>query len=52
MVETFRRKMEHERSIGDLPGIMLFKGVKSIDHSQFMDDTIFLRGASTIMENK
>jgi hypothetical protein len=52
MVESFNRKMEHECNIGNLPSIKVVRGVKRINHSQFVDDTILLGGASTIMENK
>lgn len=30
-------------------GINLVEGVKEINHAQFLDDTIFIGGASTIM---
>jgi hypothetical protein len=43
------RKLEVERRIGNLLGIKLVRGVKSMIHSQFAEDRILLGGTSTIM---
>jgi hypothetical protein len=43
------RKLEVERQVGNLLGIKLVRGVKSMIHSQFAEDRILLGGTSTIM---
>jgi hypothetical protein len=52
MVEAFRRKLEHERSVGNLPGLQIACGVKNLNHSQFADDTLFMGGASMTIASK
>jgi len=52
MVEAFRRKLEHERSIGNLPGLQIARGVKNLNHSQFAYDTLFMGGASMTIASK
>jgi hypothetical protein len=42
VAETLSRKLEYERAIGNLPGIQIARGVKNINHSQFVDDTYCL----------
>lgn len=41
--------LEHKRRSENLPEIRFSKGIKSINHFQFADDTLMLGGASTIM---
>lgn len=50
MVESFSRIFEHEISLNSLPGIMFSKGIKSINHAQFVDGTILLGEASCFIE--
>jgi hypothetical protein len=52
MENTLRIKMENERTIGNILGLGIDEGAKSINHSQFVDDTILLGGAYTIMASK
>jgi hypothetical protein len=40
------RKLEHERLVGNLPGLQIARGVKNLNHSQFADDTLLMGGAS------
>jgi hypothetical protein len=49
MEESLSRLLESERNIGNLLGIQIVRGVKSINHSQFVDDTLLLGGDSTII---
>jgi hypothetical protein len=52
MVEAFRKKLEFERSSSQVHGISFMRGVKGINHSQFVDDTLFLGGASIIITKR
>jgi len=52
VVESLSRKLEHEREIGNLPGLQISRGVNNLNHSQFVDDTLLLGGASTIIASK
>lgn len=49
MEDSLGRKLEHEREMGNLPGLQMVCGVKSLNHSQFADNTLFLGGASQII---
>jgi hypothetical protein len=44
MAESLNKKLELERLIHNLLGITVVRGVKSINHSQFVDDTLILGG--------
>lgn len=52
MAESLSRKLEVERIVGNLPGIKIVQGVKSLNHSQFADDTFLLGGASYIIDSR
>jgi hypothetical protein len=52
MAETLNRTLEWESNNGTIPGIKIAQGVKRINHSQFVDDTILLSGASKIMARR
>ena len=45
-------QLENARQEQDLPGIRMARGVKDINHAQFADDTILLRGASPIIARR
>jgi hypothetical protein len=45
-------QLEHYRSQQELTGIKIARGVKDINHAQFVDDTLLLGGASTIIARK
>jgi hypothetical protein len=49
MVEALNKELEHERVSGKLQGISFARGVKGINHSQFVDETLLLGGASSII---
>jgi hypothetical protein len=49
MAEHLSRRLEHERKIGNIPGLIIVRGVKKINHSQFVDDTLLLGGASIVI---
>jgi hypothetical protein len=49
MAESFIRKLEYERIMGCLPGIHFARGIKEINHSQFIDDTPLLVATSSII---
>jgi hypothetical protein len=46
------RRLEWECTNGTIPGLKIAQGVKRINHSQFVDDTILLSGASKVMERR
>jgi hypothetical protein len=44
--------LEEERIVGHLPGIQIAPGVKAINHSQFVDKTLFLGAVSPIITKR
>jgi hypothetical protein len=52
MVESLNTTLEWECTNGSIPGICIARGVKRINHSQFMDDTMLPSGASKVMEQR
>jgi hypothetical protein len=52
MAKSLSRKLEAERRSGNLLRIKVAKGVRSINHSWFVGDTLLLEGASTIMATR
>jgi hypothetical protein len=52
MAETLSRQLEKERIGKVIPGIKIARGVKRINHSQFVDDTLLLGGASIVMAKR
>jgi len=46
MVESFSSALDHKRRVGLITGIKYENGVKNIIHSQFVDDTLLIGGAS------
>ena len=49
MVESLSECLEQVRITSQLLGIKYMEGIISINHSQFVDDTILLGGASSTM---
>jgi hypothetical protein len=49
MVESLSRRLDKERRKKTIPGIKIVQGVKRINNSQFVDDTILLGGTSSII---
>jgi hypothetical protein len=49
MAYSLSRKLENERTTRNILVLRIVRVVKSINHLQFMNDTILLGGASTIM---
>jgi hypothetical protein len=49
MVESLNRTLEWERISGEIPGLFIARGVKRINHSQFVDDALLVGGASRII---
>eukprot|EP00253_Pinus_taeda_P027333 PITA_27333 len=47
MAESFSRVLDHNQRLGLITGIKFGNGAKSINHSQFADDTLLIGGAST-----
>ena len=45
-------QMEQARLEQELPGITLARGVRDINHSQFVDDTILMGGANQIIARR
>jgi hypothetical protein len=52
MENSLSKKGENERTKGNIAGLGIVRGVKSINHSQFVNDTILLGGVSTIMVSR
>jgi hypothetical protein len=52
MVETLGRQLEKDRTSKAIPGIKITRGTKRINHSQFVDDTLLIGGASIIMAKR
>jgi len=44
MAKALKRRLESDRMEGSLPGLQIARGVKQINHSQFVDDTLLLGG--------
>jgi hypothetical protein len=52
MAETMGRQLEKDRTSKVIPGIKIARGVKRINHSQFVDDTLLIGGASIVMAKR
>lgn len=44
--------LELERTVGNLEGILIVRGVKYINHKQFVDDTRLIGGTSTVITDR
>lgn len=49
VADSLGRRLEFERSSSHLLGIKFSTGTRSINHGQFVDDTIWLVGASVLI---
>jgi hypothetical protein len=52
LADSLSCKLEEERRINRLPGLLIARGVKEINHSQFADDTLLLGAATTIIAKR
>jgi len=52
MSKSLNRRLEWEHINGSIPGLRIARRVKRINHSQFVDDTLLLGGASKIMARR
>jgi hypothetical protein len=52
MVDFLSRGFEYEQEIGNVPRLLMVQGAKPLNHSHFVDDTLFLREASQIIETR
>jgi hypothetical protein len=52
MDDSLSKKLEVQSKNGDLLGIKIVRGTKRLNHSQFVDYTIFLGGSSIITTNR
>ena len=52
MAETLSKRMEHERATGNISVLKIERGVRRIHNSHFVDDTLFLGGASQNMASR
>jgi hypothetical protein len=52
VVEYLSRNLEKERDLGNLPGMQITRGVRNMNHSQFIDDTLLLGGDSIIIATR
>ena len=46
MAESFSQALDYNRRVGLITGIKFGNGIKNINHSQFVDDTLLIGGAS------
>jgi hypothetical protein len=49
MEETLNRRLDHEKDIGNILGLKIARGLRRINNSQFVDDTLLLGGSSQTM---
>eukprot|EP00253_Pinus_taeda_P032306 PITA_32306 len=49
MAESFNKALDSNRRVGLITGIKFGNGVKNINHSQFVDDTLLMGGAFNII---
>jgi hypothetical protein len=42
MKEALGKRLEHEKSNGNIPSLRIVQGVKRINHSPFVDDILLL----------
>ena len=52
MAETLGRQLEKDRASKDISCIKIARGTKRINHSQFIDDTILIGGASIVIAKR
>ena len=52
MAETVSRALETQRKERTIIGLRIAKGIKTINHSLFVDDTLLMGGASTIIARR
>jgi len=52
MAETLSRAFETQRKERTITGLRIAKGIKTINHSLFVNDTLLLGGASTIIARR
>jgi hypothetical protein len=49
MADSLSRKLEHEHEVGNLSSLQMVRRVKSLNHSQFANDTFLMGGVSHII---
>ena len=49
MEDAFSRKLDAKKKVGTIPGIRIVNVIEPINHSLFVDDSLLLGGASTII---
>lgn len=52
MAESFTRALEHNRRVGLITGIKFSNGVKNMNYSQFVDDTLLMGGSTSIIAKR
>jgi len=52
MEESQNIRLEHERRSGNISGLEIARGVRRINNSQIVDDTLFLGGDYQTMANR
>jgi len=52
MAKTLSRALETQRKERTITGLRIAKGIKTINHSLFVDDTLLMEGASTIIARR
>lgn len=52
MAKTLSKALETQRNERTIAGLRIAKGIKTINHSLFVDDTLLLEGASTIIARR
>jgi hypothetical protein len=49
MVDSLNMKLEVERRMGRIHGLQIARGVKELNYSQFVDDSLILGTSSSII---
>ena len=52
VVDSLSRKLQQQQELGELKGLKIARGVRVENNAQFVDDTILLGGASTIIAKR
>jgi hypothetical protein len=47
MVEALGRRLDHKRRNGNIHGLRIIQGIKRINHSEFVDDILFVTYPTT-----
>ena len=52
VADSLSKKLQQQQDIRELKGLKIARGVRAVNHAQFINDTILLGGASTIIAER